>query len=497
MSASPAPLVRNLLIGGPLVLAFAFALVSASELSITWLGMILGGLAFAIPAFLSGRPEMVMFSCYIATVSVEITKGLVAEGGVYTPGLYLSLSDLFLLPLLFFRIATHLLTQSKADRLHPLLLAATVWLLWQWLVSFSSPVQLGGFLVAVNQTKYLLAMWLVADYLREPAHWRQLMYAVGISIGLHFVMSMLQVVSAGALQLQGIKASTQQTVSYAGAGLIGLFRPSGLLSHPNALADYLALVLPVAMGLLMLGKRACGHAFLSMAWALVAGLLMLILTLSRGGWIAFAVGVLCFLALGYRRGMVSALHLKRVVIVSLLGVMVTLVAFPAAYLRITESDNRSTRSRFLLAEQAVLIIEHNPFAGVGLGAYTYASNRITPTSFSSIEPEFHKILLKEIVHNKYLLVGAETGLLGLLLFLNVFRIALSSLWRIRFTHDPPRQALALGLFAGIVASMATFMVEPANIGVSVETVWVALGAIVALTRGRLQPVSVNSRALRP
>jgi O-antigen ligase len=309
-------------------------------------------------------------------------------------------------------------------------------------------------------------------------------------------MSVIQVATGGAIQLQGIKASTQQTLSYAGAGLVGLFRPSGLLSHPNALADFLVLLLPMLAGFLLLGRRATGNAFVTMSWLLMAGLFMLILTLSRGGWMAFAVGMMCFIILGYRRNIVSALHIKRMVVGIVLGAMITLVAFPTVYLRLTESDNQSTHSRVLLAEQALLIVERNPIQGVGLGAYNYAAHRNMPESFSSIEPAFRDNLLKGLVHNKYLLVAAETGLVGLLLFLNVFRVAFLSLWRIRFDNDSPRQTLALGLLAGLAAGLSAFLLEPSESGVPIETTSIMLGACMALTRTRIpyatsQPKSIS------
>jgi O-antigen ligase len=115
-------------------------------------------------------------------------------------------------------------------------------------------------------------------------------------------------------------------------------------------------------------------------------------------------------------------------------------------------------------------------------------------SYSSIEPEFRENLLKGVVHNKYLLVAAETGLVGLLLFLNVFRVAFQALWRARFDNDPQRQTLAIGLLAGLAAGLSTFVLEHANIGVPVETIWIVLGACIALTRNRLPNLAGQTRS---
>ncbi|MBP8213988.1 MAG: O-antigen ligase family protein [Propionivibrio sp.] len=480
---------RISLAGGALVLAFAGILLATFDLSLTWLVLIDGGLAFVALTFLSGRPLAVLFSCYVATVSIELTKGIIAEGGVYTPGLYLSLSDLFLIPMATTQVVLFLLERRRRARFHPLFWAAAAWLAWQWLEVMNSPQTLGATLTAINQTKYFVALWSVAVYLRRPEHWHELFRAVGVAVLLHLTMSLLQFGSGGAIQVQGIKASTQQTLSYAGAGIVELFRPSGLMAHPNALADALALLLPTIIGFLAFVPGL--PAAMRGKWAVVltAALLMLLLTLSRGGWGAFAIGSGVLLLLAYRRGLASVGHVRAALAVAAVGIMATLVVFPTAYLRLTESDNRSTSSRVLLIEQASLIIQRFPLVGVGLGAYTYAAHHNIPTSYSTIAKEFRESLLRGVVHNKYLLVTAETGIVGLLLFLNVFRVALAALLRARFPEDRARQTLAVGLASGVVAAMAAFMLEHANIGATVEIVWVAFGATIALTRTANRPTA--------
>ncbi|MGR8930430.1 MAG: O-antigen ligase family protein [Gammaproteobacteria bacterium] len=472
----------HLLLGAPIAVLFAFIMVCVSDLSIAWPILILGGLGLVVITFLSKQPQAIFFSFYIATVSVELTKGLVAEGGVYTPSLYLSLSDLFLIPLVFTIVMERWLGQRPRQRWHPLLTAALIWLLWQWLRTLTSSVGVAALMSALNQTKYFIALWTVSSYLQNTEHWRQFMRAVGIAIALHFLMSILQSGTGGALQFQGIKASTQSTLNYADAGMGSLFRPSGLLSHPNALADFLVLSLPTMIGFLLLGKKNIGRGYISMTVTAALALLMLVLTLSRGGWGAFALGMLCFVFIGYRRDLVSARHIKRLTMGVVVSLMIVVIAFPTVLLRLTKEDNRSTDSRVLLAEQALLIIKRNPILGVGLGAYTHASARDLPPSYSRVSAAFRESLVKGVVHNKYLLVAAETGLIGLLLFLNVYRVALFSLWRARFDDDPQRLTLALGLLCGILAGLATFMLEHALIGVPLETSAILLGASVALTR---------------
>lgn len=467
-----------------LVALAALALLQMSDLSPTWMALMLIGLGCAGLLAYSGRPQAVLFTGYVATLSVEISKGLIAEGNVYAPGLYLSLSDLFLFPLVGLRAWEHLIVRRQPLRGHPVLTAALLWLAWQWLRALGGPVPLGSFLGALNQTKYFLALWVTLDYLRASGEWRLLVRGVGLSIAMHFGMTLLQVGSGGTIALQGIKMSVDAHVSFASAGLLDVYRPSGLLAHPNALADYLVLFLPAGLGGLMLSQADLGARRWPWRAAVGAASLMLVLTLSRGGWIALAVGMAFYLWGGYRRGVVTLHQVQRVVAGAAVATVIVLLAFPTVYLRLSEGDNQSTRSRLLMADQALLIIERHPVAGVGLGVYNWAAQRNVPQSYDRISEAFRAELLRNLVHNKYLLLTAETGVIGLLLFVNVFRVSVWRLWRERFGADKLRQVMSLGLVAGIVAQLVTFMLEPAELGVPVETTWVALGLAAALVDRR-------------
>ncbi len=468
------------------VLAAIFTLmsISAQEVSLVLLALIIFGLAFVVICFLSGCPERVLFVCYAATLATEITKGLIGEGGVYSPGLYLSFSDIFLFLLLANQVFQKTFSQPSHESVHPIMKAAALWLLWQWLSAIRSELTLASIFAAINQTKYFLALWLCSNVLRTSQAWRDLLRGLTIGVAFHFLTAMLQVATSGAFQLPGVKLAAQQTISYAEVGLLNLFRPSGMMSHPNALAGYLVLLMPAAV-LLLFGHYSFARVRFGAILILGAGLVMLILALSRGGWAALLISnVVVMLPLAMRRKLIDAWQFKRFVVAAIIGVLLIAVAFPAVLLRLTQDDNRSTSSRFLLAEQAILIVERNPVFGVGLGAYAKASRQNLPTSFSAIDPYYRDTLTKSLVHNKYLLVAAETGLLGLLFFLNVFRVAVKHLWRTNFQRDPFRQTLSVGIIAGMVAVLVTFMFEPAERGVPIETLWVALGSAIALTRGR-------------
>ena len=65
---------RISLAGGALVLAFAGILLATFDLSLTWLVLIDGGLAFVALTFLSGRPLAVLFSCLSVSASSSYSR---------------------------------------------------------------------------------------------------------------------------------------------------------------------------------------------------------------------------------------------------------------------------------------------------------------------------------------------------------------------------------------------------------------------------------------
>lgn len=471
-----------------LAAVFGWMLVALSEqLSPLWLVLVAMMFGLIGLLLLHSQPRHLLFVGYATTMSMGITKGLIAGHGPYMPALYISLSDVFLVPLLTLRLLDALRSQPQRahQRLHPIVWAAGLWLLWQWVSALHAPDTQDALLMALNHSKFFLALWLMQDMLRQPGHWRLLL--IGITLGLlaHGAMALAQVLSGGRFELQGIAGSTERSLSFAGAGVLHLVRPSGLLSHPNLLAGFLVLVLPTLLGLLLLRPRdmARTHAF----WLAVAAgaLLLLALTMSRGGWIALAGGMAVYLMLGYRSGLLSWRRLQQVLVWGMVLACLLVALLPGIYLRLVESDNRSTRSRVLMATQAMLIIRHHPLLGVGLAGYNEAARQHTPPAFGPLYRGYAKQLSKGLVHNKYLLVMAETGVVGLLLFLNVFRTALVHAWR-RLAEagrpsDPVQRVLLLGVLCGLLALLITYLAEPAETGVVVELAWVALGALAALT----------------
>jgi putative inorganic carbon (HCO3(-)) transporter len=477
----------------PAALIFGLLLVLVSGLSITWLILFFLGVCFGAATFWSGNVKDFFFLGLLFTCSIDINKALIAEGGIYTPGLSLTLSDLFLAPLLILWIAGKIFDHNPRIYWSSLHNYVLVFLIWFCSTAINSESKLAGILMCVNYIKYFLIFVLLADYIQSPGQIRLALYGLAAAVCVHLLMSMLDIASSGSFAIQGTKNTSVGTqIVFENAGALQAFRPSGFMGHPNALADFLVFVAPPMFMLVLLGSRHIGYKTWITATAVFGiAMIMLVLTLSRAGWISFTAAALYALYIGTKRGVISRQQILALIGLATVAVMAIIVIYPAALLRITESDSRSSESRFIMMDQALLIIKRNPIFGVGLSDYNGAAHRNIPASFADVSKGFQDELLKGVVHNKYLLTAAETGLIGLFLFLLMLYRFISAVpgwlyWRDRVTF-----ALALGGSASIAGQAVFFLFDHFYVDIRITLLFVFFGLVTAFLKleGYGQPLA--------
>jgi O-antigen ligase len=123
---------------------------------------------------------------------------------------------------------------------------------------------------------------------------------------------------------------------------------------------------------------------------------------------------------------------------------------------------------------AFRIIEDNPVLGVGANNFTVVMDRY-------LTPEFrHSFLFA--VHNKYLLVLSETGIIGLLAFLAFLLDALRKGWQCWALQDRLLSPLALGFAAGIAGHMVHMSVDVFRGRPTQQLLWLVAALLTAMHR---------------
>ncbi|MFP4058741.1 MAG: O-antigen ligase family protein [Candidatus Brocadiia bacterium] len=224
---------------------------------------------------------------------------------------------------------------------------------------------------------------------------------------------------------------------------------------PNSFAGFIVLVLPGFLGYALDRVRAGerGMRFLALAGLWVAAALAcLLLTYSRGGWLAMGVAAAAFCVLLGR----GALRRHRPAVVGLVVAAVVaaggLFATGTVPTRIFRTGLASLEVRLGYWRGALAMAGAHPVGGVGLG------------TFGSHYPRYRwvKARVTQEAHNDYLQTLAELGVVGLAAFVWVWAACLRGSFAPR--REPGGRAFprGLGIAAGLgamglsMAAAATF-----------------------------------------
>lgn len=261
---------------------------------------------------------------------------------------------------------------------------------WRWYVAL-----LCGLIVATSVTS------------RRHVHWILVAFVAGavasVTIGL----------LAGGLN--------QSTIAGVGPATQTEGRLQGGSSDPNLLAAGLIPAIVFAATLFGATRRVAWRTILLLGIGILT--VGLAATQSRGGALAAAVAALAALAL-YKH--------QRPQMLALIGVMVScafvwFAANPGSWARVTSYSDRGA-GRADLWQVAWRMAHDHPIVGVGLGNFTDRAPEYVnqPGGMTFVDLIVER---PRVVHNAYLELLAETGVLGLLLYLFVVAACLRAAWR--------------------------------------------------------------------
>ncbi len=257
------------------------------------------------------------------------------------------------------------------------------------------------------------------------------------------------------------------------------YRVGGTFGSPNNTAGYISFLLVPAIALLL--TRASRWLKLLALGAFAVGGVALVLTFTRGGWLAAFCGLAIFSWFALRRGWLDPK------IPLTIGIVLAFLAIPfagAIGTRLLGNDQGSALSRLPLDALAFQIIQDHPLLGVGVNNYALAMK-------DYVTPDFGGVWLY-VVHNHYLLVFAEAGIGAFLAFLAFLGVTLRRGWQVWKGQDRLLSLLGLAVMAGLLGHMLQMMVEP-FVG---ETVQQFLFTMAALTTA-LYRISQSSQASSP
>jgi putative inorganic carbon (hco3(-)) transporter len=321
----------------------------------------------------------------------------------------------------------------------------------------------------------ILLFGYMASAIENQRHLRLIVAPLIVGMTLQSLIAVLQALTSSSLGLEFLGAG-KILDSYAGLALIS--RAGGTLGHPNSMALFLDLLLPLNLSLLFCPMKRSQRLLL--VGTLVIGIAGLSATLSRGGLFSTFL-VFSFLLFYQGKKRLGFFQIVTyMTLLSTIALAAILLTSNPIQKRFLKEDYGNAFGRVVLMRAAVGLIQDNPVLGVGLNHYTQVSRAFDQS------PEQIVSTWNTPVHNLLLFVAGETGLVGLGFFLAFVYAVLRSVWCGRASPEPFLSSCALGFFGGLVAFLIHSQVDYCH-WTHFSPFWLVTGLAVSVGRLAFSP----------
>lgn len=272
-------------------------------------------------------------------------------------------------------------------------------------------------------------------------------------------------------------------------------RVEGSFPHPNTLAMYMDMIIPMSLGWLLVGGKTKWINRLT-TLALLGGILCVIFTKSRAALVIMSAGLLVMPPILF-----AVRPTRRILVVSTTGGLLLMfigaLAAPNTIKRFEEAPEESKMTRVYFNNAAKAMANEN-FWGTGLNSYSWMLKHTDYYWYMYPEMEFIENPDEfrhgdtgsgrlGTAHNIYYLFAAETGWIGLAAFLVLIsRFYWHNIVLFFRERDPQMKALLLGLALGFTTLHLQGTLEWIFRQTQVFYLFIILSGVMVAV-GRLQP----------
>lgn len=257
---------------------------------------------------------------------------------------------------------------------------------------------------------------------------RHFLNVILLTMLIHVAIGGLQVANQSSIGLSWLGEfdldPQRQGVGVIQSGDTRWLRPYGLTAHPNIYAGFVLVGVLACLSWVMAESR-WQRWIGTLAYAF--GYWGLLLTFSRSAWLGFALGAGLFLILVRKSISSNQNHRRYAILIATItigssGLFLTIYQ-PLVLVRAGAGDTESTETRSLndraiYNQIAVEAIRNYPLLGVGVGNFPWYSNH-----YLFYETDYD--MRGDNVHNIYLGIFSELGIVGFLLFMGIIISGLS------------------------------------------------------------------------
>lgn len=286
--------------------------------------------------------------------------------------------------------------------------------------------------------------------LRDEKQLRTVLFFLSLGVLIQALLAFYQYKTGRSL---GLKVFGEQPLVAQYLGFTAS-RATGTIGHPNILAYYFEILLPLLFSLFLVEERK-----LAQLWYLVVLLLGLggmLVTLSRAGWMTIPLSFFVVFVMLVK----DRWYQWRTIFQVFLGVMCLSAFFyyffPIIEKRYLYEDYGSAATRIPLNRAAMSIIAQFPVFGVGLNNLAEVFRRYDTTGAATMITGS----APHVVHNLYLSVWTDMGTVGfaafMLFLLGIFVVG----WRLLSRVSRWKQGVLIGIMAGLLAHLSHGLVDP-------------------------------------
>ncbi len=429
----------HLALAAPLAAGLAVAagtLFLLESYPLRWTIAVLGGIALLLPALFVKQPRIYGIGLFLILLMVQGGKGanmtkniiddemIVATLGIpplRTLGLMVRPSDVVLLCL----VCSWLLNVvTRKERVRIALPEVLVLAYLGWAAMSSVLVARYADLSAlefIQQARVILFLLYISNAIRTLEQARMLRQVLLACLFLEGALTWVGLKVPAATELLSLLAAPSSSEVVAplhedGSGQ----RAVGTFTDYASTALYFHFLLPLALGMFLLSPERRSKLIYLLLYLL--GFSALLVTFSRTGLLAESCGLLFWVLLAWRYRMVSA---RALLFSGLCAALFVAAASPwiESYVM---SRPQMTLARFPIMAKALQMIADRPVLGVGLNNSTAIKKEAFIEAQGMDEAS-------QPVHNHFMIVAIESGLVGLALllafFVTVFKAALQLIGR--------------------------------------------------------------------
>lgn len=419
-------------------------------------GMILGLLSIVVNPLYLVAAIIAVILVYTVVILPEFGLFVLAAAAPFAPTMVLAAMTVFITMCVLLKV----ICGKRSIKFELLDLAVFLFLTITLLGGIISPDISGSIKPALMYTVFMLAYFLIANLIRTRALLEKCLWGM--------TASLLVVSAYGIIQyIFGFGAVTWQDTSMF-SDISG--RVFSTFDNPNVLAEYLIMLIPLSMALLLGSQKRTNRALALVT--LTSSVLCLVFTWSRGAWLGFIFGVLVFLLI-YSKKILAALFGLCALIPFLPFVLPDSII--NRFSSIGNIADSSTSYRVNIWRGVVRMLEDHWFTGIGTGLPAFS--KVYPAySLSGIESAPH-------AHNLFLQIITEHGVFALLIFLVLLFLFIQNVFSFNKYESRKTKITASALMCGILAVLLQGLTDYIWYNYRVYLIfWIVIGLTVSVIR---------------